>query len=173
MRSKFGWIILLLIPAYFVGKALYMMPRYSDGEQAPAFKAQLLSGEQFELSDLKGKYVLLDFWGTWCGPCRAEIPNVKKIYEKYHDKGLEVVSIALENQRSEKRWRSAVSSLGLNWDYHIFDPVTSFKFLDAKISSDLYGVKEVPTKYLLNDQGQIIGVNMPFEEMNRILEERL
>jgi len=174
MFKKYSFpILLLLVVGYFGGKYLYMMPKFSDGEVAPLFEAQLISGEQFKLTDLKGKYVLLDFWGTWCGPCRAEIPKVKSLYDKYHSRGLEVVSIALEGERSEKRWRKAVESLGLKWKYHIFDPVTSFKLLDAEISSKTYGVKEVPTKYLLNDQGQIIGVNLPFAEMEKILNQRL
>lgn len=176
MLKKYLFSILLLLAlGFFVGKYFYMQPKFINGEVAPQFEAQLISGENMKLSDLKGKYVLLDFWGTWCAPCRKEIPEVKALYKKHHNKGFEVVSIALEGagKRTEERWRKAVASLGLDWKYHIFDPVTNFKLLDAKISSQLYGVKEVPTKYLLNEKGQIIGVNLPFEEMDKILTKRL
>ena len=180
MLKKYSFpILVLLVVGFFFGKYLYMQPKFINGEVAPDFTAQTLSGENLTLSKLQGNYVLLDFWGTWCGPCRKEIPEVKKLYANYHDKAFtdaqnfEIVSIALEQEGSEARWEKAVGSLGLNWDYHIFDGVSNFKFLDAPIASETYGVKEVPTKYLINPDGYIMGVNLPFEEIHALLEKRL
>lgn len=180
MLKKIGFILpIVLLVGFFAGKHFYMQPKFINGEVAPAFTGQTLKGETVALSDFKGKYVLLDFWGTWCMPCRKEIPDLKKMYDSFHDKkfkdasNFEIISIALEKEGTEARLQKAVQSLQLNWDYHIFDGVTNFKFLDAKISSEAYGVKEVPTKYLINPDGYIMGVNLPFDQMEEMLTKRL
>lgn len=172
-------IILLLIAGLYVGKSLYMKPRYINGEVAPLFSAHNISGEQFSLADLKGQYVLLNFWGTWCGPCRKKIPELNALYKKYHHQAFEdatnfeIVNIALEKEGSEARWKNQVQQLGLNGGYNVFDKITNFKFFDSKIGADLYGVKEVPTQYLLNEGGYIMGVNLPLEEVDDLLAKRL
>ena len=180
MLKKYSTLFLLVaVVGFFVGKHLYMKPKFNGGETAPSFTAKTISGENLSLKNLQGKYVLIDFWGTWCGPCMQEVPDLKKMYAKYHGKqfknanNFEVVSIALEKEGTEARWQKAIQRLGLNWEYHIFDAVTNFKFLDAKIASETYGVKEVPTKYLINPDGYIMGVNLPFEEMDMMLEKQL
>ena len=162
----------------FFGKKAFMSPKYSDGEMAPDFETTLIDGQAFTLSNLRGNYVLIDFWGTWCGPCRVEFPKLKALHDKYHDKqfkdakNFHIVGIALEREgeRSLDRTKRSIKSLGLNWDYHIFDPVTNFKLLNAEIATGLYGVREVPTKYLIGPEGNIIGVNLPFEEIEKILQ---
>lgn len=166
-------ILVLLLAGYFVGKYLFMKPKYVNGESAPNFKTQLLTGEEFELNQLKGDYVLLDFWATWCAPCLKEIPELKALQTKYKDKGLKVVSVALENGEKTARLESAISRKGLEWKYHIIDPINSGKIFDAAIATKLYGVREIPTKYLINPEGFIIGVNLSYEEMSKILEKNL
>jgi len=153
-----------------------MQPIYQNGEIAPPFKTTLIDDRPFSLSDLKGNYVLLDFWGTWCGPCRVEFPKLRALHNKYHDNKIvdadnfHIVSIALEREGDLERTKRTIDKLGLNWDYHIFDPISSFKIFNAKIATELYGVREVPTKYLIDPDGMIIGVNMPFDEIENVLQ---
>ena len=165
-------IFILLIVGYFIGKYVYMKPKYVNGEIAPNFKTELLSGEAFELKQLNGSYVLLDFWGTWCGPCLKEIPELKALHDKFAPQGLEVVSVALEYGEKTDRLEKAISRKGLNWKYHLVDPIKG-KIFDASIATKLYGVREIPTKYLINPDGFIIGVNLSYEEMSKILEKNL
>jgi len=161
----------------YLGKSMFMAPKFDDGELAPDFKTTLMDGQDFSLSGLQGNYVLLDFWGTWCGPCRAEMPGLRAIHQKFHDAkfsgadNFHIVSVALERETDLERTKRAIDKLGLVWDYHIFDPISNFKLLNAKIATELYGVREVPTKYLIAPNGNVIGVNMSFEEMEKILSE--
>ena len=149
-----------------------MQPDYGRGEAAPNISGKLLGGAEFDLKELKGKYVLLDFWGSWCGPCRHEHPQLVAFQQKHvrttvnGSKGFEVVSIGIEI--NEERWKNAIRKDHLRWPYHLLDKAENLRFFDAAIAND-YGVKQVPTKFLLNPSGEIIGVNLPFEEMDAIL----
>lgn len=169
-------ILPILLVLGLVGKYFYMQPAYDSGETAPMFSGQLPSGESFQLSDLKGKMVLLDFWGSWCGPCRHENPQLVQFYEKYHKAkykdidGFEVVSVGVESR--DKSWMKAIKKDGLKWPYHILDLAKSLRFFDSPIASQ-YGVKEVPTKFLINSRGEIIGVNLSFKEMGNMLDKHL
>lgn len=159
-----------------VGRYFYFQPDVVQGEGAPNFKAQILTGEEMELSDLRGNYVLVDFWGSWCGPCRKENPQLVQFYNKYKNatfaeaSGFEVVSVAIE--RNADRWKRAIEKDGLNWKYHVMDATTNMRFFNSPIAEE-FGVKEVPSKFLLNEKGQIMGVNLSFEEMDKLLQKRL
>lgn len=167
MLKKYGfWIVLILLAAFVIGRYLYMRPAFVNGESSPDFSISV----DEKLSDLRGQYVLLDFWGSWCGPCRAESGDLVKLYQNYKPKGLEVVSVGIETDSS--RWQRAIAKDGLKWPYHVFDGATSLRFFDSPIAA-LYNVKEVPTKYLLNDQGVIIAVNPSFSSIEKLLSERL
>ena len=171
MNKILNILIVLLLVGY-AGYYFYKMPKYENGEKAPQFSATLIDGSDFRLSDLEVKYVLVDFWGSWCGPCRRENPGIKNLYNRYNQasfekaKGFEVLSIGVET--NEKRWKRAIEKDGLDWKYHI---AQMDRFKSPIVAQ--YGVKEIPTKYLLNEKGEIIGVNLSVEEMDRMLSRRL
>lgn len=160
--------------ALFVGRYFYMQPSLINGERAPDFEAELLDGNAFALSELQGQYVLIDFWGSWCPPCRKENPELVALYDKYHSasfqdaKGFTIVNIGVEEQ--EARWKKAIKQDQLHWPYHIFDQASSLRFFDSRLA-ELYGVKQVPTKYLLNPDGRIIAVDPSAEQTDKILAE--
>jgi thiol-disulfide isomerase/thioredoxin len=165
-------ILLILIIFGYAGYYFYKKPKFSNGEKAPQFTATLIDGSSFELKNLEGSYVLIDFWGSWCGPCRSENPKLVNLYKEFKDasfkdaEGFEMVSIAVET--SEKRWKAAIEKDALSWKYHIAQ-LDRFK---SPIVSQ-YGVKEIPTKYLLNQNGEIIGVNLPTEQIAEMLRRRM
>lgn len=166
--------ILFLVIAFFAYDFLFKKPSFNNGAKAPDFTAGLITGEEFSLSDLRGDYVLLDFWGSWCGPCIKEIPELIRLYDDYHDKeykdagNFHIVSVALE--KSDKQTKRIIESRGLDWDHHIIE--VSRVVLMSSIGQ-LYDVKEVPTKFLINPNGEIMGTNLKIEEMRRLLNERL
>lgn len=169
-------ILLIVVLGLFIGRYFYMQPKFVNGEKAPVFTATLKDGQPFELTQLKGNYVLLDFWGSWCGPCRAESPELVKLYERYQHQafkdaeGFQIVSIGIE--RNENSWQNAIRVLGLSWPYHILDLSSSMKFFNGNLA-DQYGIKEVPTKFLLNPEGVIIGVNQSPEAIDKVLAKKL
>lgn len=114
MLKKYGWLIaVLLIAGFYIGRYLYFMPKFTNGRSAPNFTAQLMDGSSFELTDLQGQYVLLDFWGSWCGPCRAQNPSIVALYQQYNNQtftdaeGFSVLNIGVEKDSS--RWARAIS----------------------------------------------------------------
>ncbi len=132
------------------------------------------SGKVYALSDLKGKVVLLDFWASWCGPCRRENPNVVKIYKKYKDQGFTVFSVSLDGldsrtkarfnseeliqqqlEISKQRWIKAIEQDGLEWPYHVSD-LKKWECAPAR----LYGVTSIPRTFLIDREGRIAAVNL-------------
>jgi len=163
-----------VVITFFIYDFFFKTPSFDNGVSAPAIDAQLIDGTDFTLEDLQGKYVLIDFWGSWCGPCIREIPELKKLYSDYNGKSykdaidFEVLSIALE--KSDRYTRRIIKDRALNWPYHIID-VSRIVMLSG-IAQD-YNVKELPTKFLLNPKGQIIGTNLSYRETAKMLDARL
>lgn len=174
-RYSLGFLLLGLA-AYFIGRYFYMQPKVVNGENAPTIQGQLIDGTAFDIKELKGKYVLVDFWGSWCGPCLVEIPGLKKLHQKYKQanfkdaNGLTIVSVGVE--RDEERWKKAILRTGMDWDHHLLDLSTSLKFLNGPIAQE-FGVKQVPSKFLLNESGVIIGINQSIDALDAFLEKRL
>lgn len=125
------------------------------GKIAPDFTKKDMDGNLFQLASLKGKYVLVDFWGSWCGPCRASHPHLKEIYAKYKDKGFEILGIASEKmsdpEMAKEAWLNAIHTDGINWKQVINND--GGKQLDVV---KLYGIEAFPTKLLLDRNGKVL-----------------
>lgn len=129
----------------------------------PSFSLPDTSGNLFELASYRGKYVLVDFWASWCGPCRKENPNVVKAYTKYHDKGFEIVGVSLDNKKEP--WLKAIHADGLTWQH-----VSDLKGWQSAPVVD-YGIKSVPTSFLLDKEGKVIAKDLRGEALEKKLEE--
>lgn len=152
------------------------------GEEAPDIVMESPDGKTYKLSDLKGKIVLVDFWASWCGPCRKNNPHVVEVYNKYKDKGFTVFSVSLDGvdertrkrlpnpetieqtiERSKERWLDAIEKDNLTWEYHVSDLAK----WDTK-AAKMYGVTGIPKTFLIDRDGKIAAVNPRYD-----LEEQL
>ncbi|MBD0776446.1 AhpC/TSA family protein [Maribacter sp. ANRC-HE7] len=124
----------------------------SVGAIAPDFSAPSPSGEFLALSDVKGKVTLIDFWAAWCRPCRAENPNVVKVYNKYKEKGLSIIGVSLD--KTAEAWKKAISDDGLEWHH-----VSNIAYFDDAIAK-LYNVDAIPATFLLDENGVIVAKNL-------------
>ncbi len=135
------------------------------GEQAPDIVMPDVSGKSQSLSSLKGKVVLVDFWASWCGPCRKEMPNVVKAYSKYKNKGFEIFGVSLDGDKPN--WEQAIAKDGITWLQ-----VSDLKAWDCA-AAKLYGVQGIPYTVLLDKEGKIIAKNLRGEELDKKLAEVL
>jgi thiol-disulfide isomerase/thioredoxin len=126
----------------------------AKGKEAPDFEEYLTDGKTpFNLSSTRGKVVLLDFWASWCGPCRKENPNVVNMYQKYKDKGFTVVSVSLDNDK--QKWLNAIENDKLSWPNHVSD----LGGWNSKVPKK-YGVSSIPLTVLIDRDGKIIDTNL-------------
>ena len=161
-----------------------------EGQRQPAPDIKLPSpdGKEYTLSDLKGKVVLLDFWASWCRPCRVENPNVVKAYNKYKDKGFTVFSVSLDGvdsrtaarykgnqeqlsravEQSKKRWKDAIKKDGLVWDTHVSD----LKKWDCAPAKS-YGVSSIPRTFMIDKEGNIAAMNLRGHQVEEVLLQLL
>jgi len=153
------------------------------GEPAPEIAMPNTDGQTMKLSDLKGKVVLLDFWASWCGPCRKANPKVVELYNKYKDKGFTVYSVSLDGidertktrmspdqisagmENEKKKWMDAIKKDNLTWNYH----VSTLTKWDTQ-SAQLYGVTSIPRTYLIDKEGKISAINPRFNLEEEILK---
>jgi peroxiredoxin len=135
------------------------------GQQAPEISLPDTKGNTTSLSSLKGKVVLVDFWASWCRPCRASIPAVIKLYNQYKTKGFEVFGVSIDEKK--KDWLKAITQ----------DNITYMQVNDkagwyAKVT-EAYGVNEIPATFLLDKKGEIVGVNLEGPELEKKISELL
>ena len=127
------------------------------GAKFPDFNEKDVAGKPISIANDKGKVVLVDFWATWCGPCRAELPNVLATYNKYHDKGFEIVGISLDQDQA--KLADFTKSMNMPWP-QIFDGQGWQNKLAVK-----YGIESIPATFLLDGEGKIIGRDLRGEEL--------
>ncbi len=133
------------------------------GQMAPAFTMFDTVGMDIKLSSFKGKVVLVDFWASWCSPCRAENPNVVAAFRKYNNKGFTVLGVSLDTDKL--KWRNAIAKDGLTWT-HVSD-MKGWSNSAAK----LYGVMSIPANFLIDKEGKIIGSSLRGKDLDKKLEE--
>ena len=133
------------------------------GEEAANIKGQTPEGKTLELTSLRGKYVLIDFWASWCGPCRRENPNVVRLYKKYKDKGFDILGVSLDNNKN--KWIEAIAKDGLTW-HHVSD----LKGWSSQLSKP-YGVRGIPYTVLLDKEGKILAQRLRGPALEAKLKE--
>lgn len=135
------------------------------GKKAPDFVQSTPDGKKVKLSDFRSKYVLLDFWASWCGPCRAENPNVVAMYSQYKDKGFTVLGVSLDQPGQKTAWVKAIEKDQLTWTQ-----VSDLKGWE-NIVAKKYGVQAIPTNFLIDPSGKIVGHNLRGEDLQKKLAE--
>lgn len=146
-----------------ISAELAVLAKVRPGSPAPDFTSIDINGEQFTLSSLKGKVVIIDFWASWCGPCRKSNPHMRELYAKYHDRGLDFVYVSDDDSNPEK-WRKAVADDQLTGDgyHHVLRGLKvdrsggSMNYDKTNDISDKYAIHFLPTKYLIDRQGNIV-----------------
>jgi peroxiredoxin len=136
---------------------------FSEGAEALDFRLPDPNGNMIALSDLRGKIVLVDFWASWCGPCRMENPNVVKMYAKYKDKGFEILGVSLDKEK--QAWLQAIQQDGLTWKH-----VSDLKYWQCE-AARLYNVTGIPMTFLIGKDGKIIGKNLRGPALENKLKE--
>ncbi len=130
----------------------------APGKLAPDFQETKLDGTTMKLSDLKGKVVLIDFWASWCGPCRKENPTVVRLYNQYKDKGFTVMSVSLDSDKA--RWEAAILQDNLTWPNHVSD----LNKWNSKVAR-LYNVSSIPFTVLIDQEGNVVKTNLRGEAL--------
>ena len=122
--------------------------------------------QEFEDKVIKSdKYVLVDFWASWCGPCRVENPNVVKVFNQYKDKGFTVLGVSLDREGAKDKWMKAIHDDNLTWTH-----VSDLKFWNNAVAQQ-YGIKAIPMNLLIDPQGKIIAKNIRGEELGQVVEK--
>jgi peroxiredoxin len=116
-------------------------------------------GKPVSLASFKGKYVLVDFWASWCGPCRRENPNVVKTYNTYKDKGFQILSVSLDQPGAKDKWIKAIHDDNLTWTH-----VSDLQYWDNEVAKQ-YGIQAIPANFLLDPDGKIIAKNLRGEDL--------
>jgi peroxiredoxin len=135
------------------------------GATAPEFAEADSTGKIVSITSFRGKYVLIDFWASWCGPCRAENPNVVEAYNRYKNQKFTIVGVSLDQPTGRAKWLAAIKKDGLDWTQ-----LSDLKFWNSQ-TAGLYGVRAIPQNFLLDPNGKIIAKNLRGDDLNDKLAE--
>ena len=155
----------IYITLFLLMISLNLFSQMRPGQNAANLSLPDLNGKTVSLSEFKGKVVLLDFWASWCGPCRHNNPRLVKLYNKFHDKGFEIYGVSLDED--SKSWKKAVRNDKLNWVQVIDD-----KGWDAS-SIAIYGINFIPSSFLIDKDGVIRTVNAEGSELETSVRDLL
>ena len=148
-----------------INEHISRLEKVDVGAEFPNIKLNTLDGKEFELASLKGKVFVIDFWASWCGPCRRENPNMVKLYNDLHPKGLEMVGISLD--KSYDPWKAAVEKDGLTWNH-----ISDLKYWQSE-AAKLFVIMSVPTTILIDKDGKIVARGLRGEELRAAVEKLL
>ena len=150
-----------------IGNQIFAKTRTVIGSVAPDFSQNNPDGKPIKLSDFRGKYVLIDFWASWCTPCRQENPNVVKAYAQFKNKNFEILGVSLDNPNAKTAWLNAIEKDKLTWPQ--VSDLQGWKNQAAR----LYGVESIPQNFLIDPKGVIVAKNLRGEELIRTLSNIL
>jgi peroxiredoxin len=145
-----------------IADRIALLSKVEEGKPAQDFTQSTPDGKSIRLSSYKGRYVLLEFWASWCGPCRAENPNLLKQYTLYNNKGFDVLSVSLDSDKGN--WQKAIDKDGLPWTH-----VSDLKGWNNAVAV-LYGIRAVPASFLIDPSGVITATGLRGETLNKKLE---
>lgn len=151
--------------AQLIEKTLQTAGIGNVGTVLPEFKQNDVNGKPVSLSSLRGKYVLIDFWASWCGPCRAENPNVVKAYNAYKAKGFTILGVSLDQDKT--KWLEAIKKDGLTWTH-----VSDLKYWNNAVAVQ-FGIQSIPANFLIDPKGVIIGKDLRGEDLEKALAANL
>jgi len=145
------------------GEMLQAIKAVSIGAVAPNFTQQTPDGKQVSLADYRGKYVLVDFWASWCGPCRQENPNVTKVYNDYKTKNFDILGVSLDNEKAREKWLKAIADDQLAWTQ-----VSDLKGWQNDVAVQ-YHVQAIPQNFLVDPTGKIVATNLRGDDLRATL----
>jgi peroxiredoxin len=149
------------------GKFLHELKGVGVGKQAPNFTLPTSNGKKITLSNYRGKYILIEFWASWCGPCRKENPSIVKVYNTYKKHNFEIIAVSLDREKNRAQWLKAIKTDHLAW-VHVSD-LLGWENQAAK----LYAISSIPENFLIDPTGKIIAVHLHGEELNTKLKQVL